>query len=629
MDNPDKKPKQAEDEQSEPVHMPSDPVGPPPDPRGESGSSGSIDSGFDPNQVNIEDHEDAFNEGEVKSDVPIAEPGPSKKPEKPEKPEEMKINKPPKSRLGRLIRSKKFWLVFVLVLLALAAALWFIQETRVWIVNTAGLRVPVTVNTRTAAEPGQPSAVLQKTMVNLNSDQAESDDKGQARFNSKYGEVNVTAQKNGYETAQKSDFYDFDPFFGLLGARTDGREQQLDLQLKSVGIPLKFKVIDWVSGQPITSGEFKIGDVVATPDENGVVGIKIPPTDETKVSVSVKVNGYNDKQTDLIVQTDPVQQLALVPVGRDYFISKSSGQFGVYSSNLDGSDVEQVIAPTANETSAVNFSISPDGKYGVLASTRDGKHDAGGNLVQKLYTVKMADGTLSAQDEGLWFNFADWANNTLVYTTSSKAGEQRLASLDASGNKKTDLGTAADYSHVRVSLNSAVYILNNPAGSENAANNPELRVVPVAGGVEKNIGNKVADVTQTTYDRVAYRTPDNAWHQYDLNAATLSGSITPTSTGRIFLSSTSADGQTRLFIDKVNGVSTVFTQSVATSKETKLYGTAGLAGPLRWAGNLAVFRADSAQTADYVQQISSTEPKKIGDITASTSPSSAIGFDLN
>lgn len=617
MDDPKNKPKDEAPNLAEMPETIDDPVGPPPDPRGKSESSDKLDQDLSADIAALE---------KSKNQADDPEDGEQDESEPETQAPDMQIN-PPKSRFKRFITSKKLWLGLSVFIVVAALLLWFIKETRVWIVNAVGLKVPVAVTTRTVAEAGRPSALLQKATVSLNGTKVESDEAGQAKFTAEYGQANIMAEKTGYESASYSDYYDFDPFFGLTGGTPNDQERTAELQLKSVGLPLTFKVIDWLTQQPVTNGEFTVGEVVAKPDENGLVSVKVPPTDANTVKVSSKVGGYVDKEMELSinVETLQIQQDVLVPSGKSYFISKRTGNLGIYSSDLDGGNVQQVVAPSANETASVDFAVSPNGKYGILASTREGKRDASNNLLQKLYVVNLENGNMTSVDEGLWFDFKDWSGDTLVYTAASVSTSQRLGSVDASANKKADLAAAVSYGQVRVSLGNAIYLANVP----DSENNPELRVVPAAGGTEKSLGGKIKALTQTDYDKVAYRGSDNVWHEYNLNTSKAGNAAAPASTNRAFLAANSADGQNRLFVDKVDGVNTLFIKNIATGQETKLYGNAGLSRQTHWVGNMVLFRiADATQTTDNVIVAAAKAPKKVGDVTASSSPQSTDYFSF-
>lgn len=573
--------------------------------------------------ITTESHESAFSVAGAAQSIAPDDPETVAPPT-----EHLQINKP-ESRLKHMLRSKKFWFSLVAALFAIAVGLWFFQPTRTWLVNAVGLRVPVVVKTQTAPEADQPSAVLQKVAITVNGVASESDDKGQANLQAPYGDVTMRAEKTGYESAEFTTNYDFDAFLGLLGGSQNGAQQTVDMQLKSIGLPLKFKAVNWLTDQPITTGEFSVEGVVAKPDSEGVVSLKIPPTDAKTVKVMAKFSGSHvDQEFELAIQTDPVQEVIFTPAGHNYFISKASGQLGIYRSNIDGADVQEVVAPSTNETSAINITVSPSGKYALLASTREGKRDSANKLVQKLYILNLSDSKLTAVDEGAWFDFADWAGDTLVYTTATDTAVQRLASVNVVTGQKIDIGMAASYGVVLVSLNSVVYQLNHEASS-GSDNDPELRTASVTGGENKNIGNKVKTVSQSDTDKINYQTADNAWHEYNVNTGAVGNISAPASSTRAFLAATSPDGQWRLFIDKVDGKNAIYTKNVADGKEKLVYSATGLSGPVYWVHNMIIFRiSDALQTTDYVLPIGGGVAKKIADVTNSASPSSDTRFDF-
>lgn len=541
--------------------------------------------------------------------------------------------KPPKGKLKRVLTSKVFWFFVILLMLAAAVGAWFFQPSRTWFVNLIGLRVPVTVTTRTVAEPGQPSALLKKAKVSLNGVAYESDDQGLVHAKVPYGSVHIVAEKSGFESASLDETYDFNPFIidQLVPAPKNGAERTAELRLKSVGVPLKFSVLDWLTGKPLATGSFSVGDIVAQPDEQGLVSLKVPPTDDKKVKVKATFGGsYNDREFEVNVQADPIQKEVFVPAGKNYFVSKRTGNLGVYSSDLDGSKVTEVVPPSANETSAADLSVSPSGKFAVLASTREAKKDSGGQIIQRLYVVNLSNNQLTAVDEGLWFDFVDWSGDVLVYTTAKDTTAQRLASIDVSNGKKADLSTAKTFGAIRVSLSQVVYLLSVATDQPNADNNPQLTTIPAKGGTEKSLGYKVSVLTQTDSDRFAYQTADNAWHAYNANTNQVSNVSAPASSNRAFLSSASPDGQSRLVVDRVDGKTTLLLRSIANGQEKPLSNAAGLRGPIRWVGKTVVFRVVSvSETADYVVSYDGGEAKKITDITASSNTFGELYFGFN
>jgi hypothetical protein len=518
------------------------------------------------------------------------------------------------------LKSPKLWLGVAVAVIIVLIFVWLITPSRLWALNLVGQRAQVDIGTLVAATEGEPP-VLKNAKVTVNNKDYQTDDHGKLRLNLPYGDTHIVVSKQGYESITKDELLDFDPFFHYLGGKqVDATARNLSFAMKSVGIPVKFTAKDWLTAQPIDFGKFSVGDVEAEPNTQGEVTMTVPATDAKTVQVQVKFGGtYADTAIELTLASKN-QEFSFINAGKEYFISKRSGTYGVYSSNLDGSGVADVVAGSASETGDVAFSVSPSGKYGVLATTRDAAKDGFGSLQQKLYIVDLATNKLTAVDTALRFKLADWSGDTLVYATSehsagSAATIGRVASIDAAAAKQTTLASAGGITVARVSLGSAVYLTDTN----------ELRAVKIKGGGDKSLGTGVSQLVQTDADRYAYQTADHNWHQYNANADQVTTATTPTSLSRVFLANPSADGQTQLVVDTVDGNLALIAKKVAGGQETKLFAGAGLSGPIRWVGNVAVYRVGSA---DYVVSPGGGQPKKITDVSL-TVPNSNDYFGLN
>lgn len=520
-------------------------------------------------------------------------------------------------------RRKKFWFTLVFLLILGLALAWFIRPSRLFIVNTLGLRGELKISTATLPEEGQQSAVLKKVTIEINGAPWETDEHGMLTAKLPYADTKVVAKKAGYESVERQVMIDFDPFFYLMGGRQqDETERDMKLQLKAVGLPVKFQVKDWLTGDPITGGAFSVGEVVAKPDSQGIVSITIPATDDKVVSVKALFGGkFQDKAFELKLDgTQPI--ITFTPLGKAYFISNKNGGLGVYASDIDGANVTEVVAPSATETAAMNIAISPSGKYGVLASTRDGKRDAQGTLQQQLYVVDLSNKKLTSVDQAQWFNFADWSGDTLVYTVGERTAAgatQRLSSIDAATSKRVDITSgAASFGAVRVAFGNVLYQMNVLTSNPAAGNNPEQRVATVKGEGQKSIGVKVQQLAQADPERFVFQTGDGAWQEYNANKGQIKASAAPGSTGRVYVSAATADGQNRVAIDRIDGKLAIIARNNVSGQEKTLYTNAGIKGPFRIVDDVIIFRvADGTQTADYALSIRGGTPKKIQDVTAS------------
>lgn len=545
--------------------------------------------------------------------------------------EERNVQRPP------FFKRPKFWLLTAAVLVVALLLAWFIRPSRIFLVNLVGLRTNVTVTTMTLPEEGQVSAVVKKVTVTVGGDTITTNDEGQATSRQPFGTVTIGGQKSGYEPASATTLLDFDPFFHLLGGKSaDAQARSVKLELKAVGLPLKFTAVDWLSGQPVTRGSFAVGDIVAKPDDQGVVNLRLPASEAKKITIVSHLGGaYIDKQFELDLGT--FQTISFVPQGSHMFISKRSGSLEAYLSPVDGSDATVIMKSSSSETAAMNVTYNPSRTYAVLTTTRDGTRDSQNTLLQKMYVLNLANKKLTSVDAGQWFNFVDWTGDTLVYTVGERLSgktynTQRLASVDVTNASKRDLSTAANFGQVRVALGTVVYWHGFVSDEDGYLTGPELRTVSVKGGTEKNLAYSLKQLTQTSPDSFAYQTGSGDWHEYNANTGQVKNSSPPASANRAYLASPSADGQWRLVIDRIDGLPTLLVRNVASGKENKLYASASIRGPLHWVGNNVVFRmADGGQTADYIVSMLGGTPKKIADISLPVNPflAPADYFTLN
>lgn len=515
-----------------------------------------------------------------------------------------------KGWLKRIVTSKNFWLSFVgLVVLAVLFA-WLITPSRLWIVNILGLKAQLSVTTMAAAE-GAPPALKNVTVV-VNGHEYHTNDEGRLQIEVPYGQTKVVISKQGYEGATRDILLDFDPFFYYLGGKqADKDARNIQAMLKSVGIPVTFTAKDWFTGLPIIHAKFIVGDIITEPKEDGAVTMTVPATDAKTVPMRATfASNYAETVVELKMVSEP-QEFVFVPAGKNYFVSKRSGQLAVYASNLDGSEVTQVVPGSPNETGDIAFTVSPDGRYGVLASTRETARDPFGSLQQKLYIVDLSTNTLRAVDTALGFTFADWSDGRLVYTarfTQNGSSVRRLASADPASGAVTNLATHSSFTVVRASLGSAVYVNGTK----------ELRTVKIKGGTDKMLGANVTRLAQADAARFVYQIAGSSWHYYDVNTDQVGNTTTPASVHRAFLAASSADNQLKLVFDTLDGTQTLIARRIADGHETRLYAGHNLRGPVRWVGNVAVYRAGPA---DYAVSPYGGQPKKIADVEPGTNHS--------
>ncbi len=512
----------------------------------------------------------------------------------------------------------RLWVVIGLLCVAGLVAAWFVQPSRLWIVNTLGLRAHLHI-TAVTGKVQQPLAG-----VKLRVDGAEytTDQQGKADIDVPYGEVNIVASKGGYADMAQKDTFDFNPFFyayGLGNKRGEDAAKTITFRMGDVGVPISFIVHDWLTGAPITSGEFTAGSATGKPTPQGVVNMTAAPTDQGKVAVHATFGGvYNDR--DIMVMTESVapQIFTFTPGGKDYFVSKRSGVYSVYSSDADGANAQEIVHGTGLETAATNLAVSPSGKYAVLSASRENQKDSGGVLLQKLYIINTADKSMRSVDQARAFTFADWSGDTLVYAAAEHIGStdsQRLSTLNVASGKQANLLSAAQsFGAIRLSLNAVVFAVTT--GGANA----ELHTIPIGGGTDKMLAATLGALAQTEATTFVYQN-NNAWQSYDTNSQQVANAPAPASVTRAFINSASPDNQNQLIYDKIDSKTQLLVKNKATGKETILY-TGTIGGPFRWLSNgVVLFRMiDTVQSADYVINIHGGQAKKVTDVSLASGP---------
>ncbi len=531
-----------------------------------------------------------------------------------------------KQKLRDMFHSPKFWMSVVALLIAATVAAWFIQPSRWWLVNLFGGHNTLTITTIAPGEGKAKVSELRNVAVVVNGVTYHTNSKGELKVpNIPYGNATITATKNGFQDVSYGVVLDFDPFLHKFGGKTtDDAARNVTLSMKSTGIPVAFKAVDWLSGKPVTTGEFAIGDVVAKPDDQGLVSLKIPGTDDKSVTVDATFGGvYTDKKFDIALGSD-TPTIQIVPGGHDYFLSKKSGVWTIYGSNLDGTNVQPIVAGTGQETDAANFAVSPDGKYGVLSSSRDGAYNAHHDLLQRVYIVNLATKQIARVDEGVSVNFADWSGNELIYTVTSydesnNAFPTTLRGVDAASQRVYNFESADNISVSTVGGGKVVYMRTSNSGPDKASS-PILREAPVNATTSQTLGDQVNYDSYVQQDafRINFKTAeDQSWHEYNLSTDQLK-SIQQPSTGSNtvqYLSTTSSDGNSHLLIDRVDGNYTLFAQD-SSGKQTAIYGDNGLSGPFRWVGdNIVMYRVSTAAgEADYVISLDTGKRQKVTDV---------------
>lgn len=527
------------------------------------------------------------------------------------------------SRKRRSLKPNKWVLVGIAVALVVLAATWFIPVTRYAVLNTLGMRDSIKVVSSQASSDG---STVQSQIKNFTAEVAGqkylSGDATEITIPSlEYGKHVVAVSKEGYASATYETVVDFDPFFGLF---TKKEKNPIAAELIAQGLPVTFTVKDWTSRQSLSKGSFTFGDITAQPDEKGKVTLIIPPTAEKTVAVKAEFSeDYLGKSFEVEVNKSD-QEVLFVPSAKHYFVSKRSGVYSIYSSYLDSSDIKEIVAGTNQETSSLQFAVSPSGKYGVMSSTREGRRDRNGDLMQKLYWVDLSSGKLEDLDVARYIYLHDWSGDTITYSYSYQDEEandyrQRLRSLDAATLNRYDLSsTTGGFGRVHVSVGMVLFTKQEGYNKPGFEKGNTLHTVGLKGEDSRELATNIGELRQLGFERFAYETVDKKWNEISINTGEIKSTEPPREQGAVYISTQSAKNE-RVFINFVDGKRILMLRHDG-DQEKELVSQPGLVGPVRFiSATTIVYRvATPTETADYAVSTLGGEPRKVTDVTSSS-----------
>lgn len=501
--------------------------------------------------------------------------------------------------------------------------IWLIPVTRHSFLNMLGVRGSMTIAAKQAvasAEATTPS--LKNFTYTIDGQQKSSGDVSSVTVNGQtLGKHTIEVAKPGYAAATQDVIIDFDPFFGLFGTK---KTAHVTGYLVAKGLPVAFVVKDWTSKLAISEGEYSYGDVVAKPGKDGKVSLIVPPDAGDRIAVKAEFNGSYLGKSFEVSSKDVDQEAFFVPAGRHYFVSKRSGVYSIYSSYLDGSDLKEIVKGTTQETAAVQFAVSPSGKYGIMASTRDGRRDGNGNLMQRLYWVNLSSGKLEELDSAQYFNLYDWSGDTIAYSyyhfdQSANEYRQKLRSVDAVTRNQYELSTTTGFFNlVYISHGMAVFMKQEGFGKTGSEKQQTVHTVGLKGQDGRELATNIGEMRQLGFEKFAYQTADKKWNELNANTSQIRSIEPPQEQGSAYIATENSQNE-RVYVNFVDGKRILMLQK-PNGESKELATQPGLSGPIRFINaTTIVFRVITPmETADYAISTRGGSPQKITDVTASS-----------
>src|SRR6266545_6606636 len=240
-----------------------------------------------------------------------------------------------------------------------------IPTARYWILNTAGVRssVSVTVVDSSTQLP------LKGVEVKLLGQKTKTDSDGKATLTGlKLGPATLEIDQTGFAKVKQQITIGW------------GSNPLGIFALKAVGVQYVIEVRGYLSGKPIEGVQAQSGDASAVSDKNGKITLTLASTVQASDSVTVSKGGYRTDQITLNADPKQPTKAVMVLARKAVYMSKQSGRYDVFKSDLDGKNRAFLLVGSGLENSNSSLVMSLDGNRITLISTRENKRDSDGFL---------------------------------------------------------------------------------------------------------------------------------------------------------------------------------------------------------------------------------------------------------
>lgn len=409
---------------------------------------------------------------------------------------------------------KKHWKVEVIVLVLLLTPIvcfFTVESLRFSVLNQfSSEEVTFKITDEKTNQPLEGVKVFKNTQ-----EVATTDEDGTATINEvSYGNADFEFTKDAYSTGNSSVKIDL------------GFDEEQNVALTPVGIPLSVTVVNSISQEPLADYTISVEGTEITSDytkEMKHAELNVPPQlNNQEITLRFDAEGYNSFTQKITVNSDnkKVEMKATI-IGRHFFLSNRNGFASIYSSNFDGTDEELVSENVAASSQYIQYSPSPNNDYAAVVSKKDRIENEDGNFQDALYLLNFQTNELKRIDEGAnVFSIYGWSDSKIVYTVSKQKYDQpdneKLKMYDVDTSKLTTLYQQRNVSGQRSIVNGK-YIFSNYSYQSDDSLKTGVYHIDLNNPTEPQmlIGNYAnSQFYRTSPRNVVFNDTENSWFEY-------------------------------------------------------------------------------------------------------------------
>jgi hypothetical protein len=414
------------------------------------------------------------------------------------------------------------------------------------------------------------------------------------------------------------------------------------VNLQSSGIEVSFDVTDKISGQPLDGAEIKVDEDDAI-SKDGKVLMSLLPRNPAKAKAKVTAKGYLEAEVDFEVRnTKEPHKVTLVPEGKVYFLSNRTGKIDLYESNLDGSNLQIVLAGTGYETSETGVLLNvTNPSVLAIAANRDNQRAGFTGYSSDLFLFNTSTRKLTKLEEGYpFYYFRAWLGDYLVYVKDpTSAPCPNLKAYHASAGNTSILAEAGKTPcpQVNLALKDLIFYSVTDDSADGTSQRGLFVVKPTGEGkrrIDPMPANSVARQAKQTllaeyYNYTLPPADREIWRSINLTDLSVTKLSSAPSREAIRGYIESPGGKFTTFIEERDGKTELYVTDSNGDNERKLTGLGSVNQFVQWIGDsyIVFSSTKSDENALYVVSVNGGTPQKIADFYRGNSRTYSGGYN--
>lgn len=392
-----------------------------------------------------------------------------------------------------------------------------------------------------------------------------------------------------------------------------------DRLLTPTGIQYKITALDFLSEKGVKGARASFQASSAQADENGVITLTIPDTQQDTVEITLSASDYREQKVKIPKESSDIPVQKLVPSQKHVYVNKSSGNYDIYSSYIDGKDKKVVLKASGYEEDDLVLLPHYAKNRAAYVSTRTNNRNDAGQLTNNLLIINLEDNEVANLGSADRIQLVGWYGDYLTYVTVNSADQtanrSKLMSYNLSDGKTKELAKSNVFNDVMIAGDKVYFA---PSSLVSGGDEAKLFAVKVNGNDrQKIIDTEIWKLFRNSYKNLALSAQDD-WYRHVIGSSSASDLDDATSNrmNRLYINN---PGDTKAaWVDQRDGEGVIVLYDIKGDKDQTLLSEVGIDYPVFWLNkDTLIYRTDNGgDVVDFAVSINGGKPVKVTDVSA-------------